>query len=43
MPEAVRHRERSCKESLRQAEKVEEGEKERESPWGPIRRSSEDL
>lgn len=43
MPGAVRYRETGYKELVRQGEKVEEGEKEIESPWGPIRCSSEGL
>lgn len=43
MPGANRHREVGYSELVRQGEKKEEGEREIESPWGPIRGSSEGL
>lgn len=43
MPGADRHRETGYREPVRQGEKEEEGEREIESPWGPIRGSSEGL
>lgn len=43
MPGADRHRETGYRELVRQGEKEEEGEREIESPLGPIRGSSEGL
>lgn len=43
MPGAERHRETGCRELVRREEKEGEGEREIESPWGPIRGSSEGL
>lgn len=43
MPWAERHRETGYTELVRQGEKEKEGEREIESPWGPIRGSSEGL
>lgn len=41
MPGADTQKEIGFRELLRQGEKEEEGEREIESPWGPIRGSSE--